>query len=206
MFASEMKRRTSPTERISRRRSGLPFRPCPPEELSSSRSFVHSFKKSRVIPKRTAYFSRNAILQKVIRMILQEAASPENPFVSFSGKLNSSTGIQLSGKSWPSFENHGHLFTRRIFSCQSMTLFCREWSCFPDPGPSSSRIPILFQEWPSPENHSHTIRRNVQNQNARVAMAVSAAGKRFSTEVTLCRCPLLNRICFLPRRRSCLAR
>src|SRR5919198_1049010 len=92
------------------------LRPCAPEELSSSRSFVHSFKKSRVIPKRTAYFFRNATLQKVIRMILQEAASPEIPFVSFSGKLNSSTGIQISGKSWPSFENHGHLFTGMALS------------------------------------------------------------------------------------------
>jgi len=42
-------------------------------------------------------------------MILQEAASPENPFVSFSGKLNSSTGIQLSGKSRPSFYKKGLL-------------------------------------------------------------------------------------------------
>jgi hypothetical protein len=90
-----------------------------------------------VIPKRTAYFFRNAILEKVTRMILQEAASPENPFVSFPGKLNSSTGIQLSGKSWPSFENHGHLFNKKGLLLPihdsllpGMVLFSRSWSFF----------------------------------------------------------------------------
>jgi len=106
------------------------LRPCPPEELSSSRSFVHSFEKSRVIPKRTAYFFRNAILQKVIRMILQEAASLENPFVSFSGKLNSSTGIQLSGKSRPSFYKKGLLLPIHDSLLPRMVLFSRSWSFF----------------------------------------------------------------------------